>query len=166
MSTAITTTLLYNAITLPPKYALLAFEDRCFPPSNANKRKHVSEIPTTELKEHKRDVLLATIVSCIGAPIIEECLFRGALPWLITSTTGIPEEISLIISGVAFSAMHYPNRNSVLDVMNTFVDSYFLYNPLKSSGGLMSSIIGHATHNLIQFLPTLGRTFLPTTSST
>lgn len=166
MSAAIPTALLYDAITVPAKYALLAFENRWFPPSNANKTRLVSEYPTSELKEHKRDVLLATIVGRLGSPIIEEGLFRGVLPWIITSTTGIPEEISLVISGVAFSALHYSNRKSALDVMCQFADSYFLYNPLKLSGGLMSSITGHATHNLVQFLPTLKRTFLPTVSST
>jgi membrane protease YdiL (CAAX protease family) len=156
MTQAIKTTLFYEAVTLPLKYAIIPYIDQQMPPSNVTT---VKDISTGELKNHKCDVLIAVAIGCIAGPILEECVFRGAVPLIITYATGCPGELSLVISAVAFSVLHYWNKKSVSDVMCQFADSYFLYNPLKISGGLTSSIISHAMHNLTQFLPTLKRTF-------
>lgn len=157
MTQVLKTVLFYEAITLPLKYPMQQLVD-AWQPSFPRVRQ-IKDFPTSELKEHSRDVLIATSIACLASPIIEEGIFRGALPIIITYTTGCSEEISLLISAVAFSAIHYTNKKSITDIVFQFVDSYFLYNPLKISGGLTSTITAHAMHNLVQFLPVLKRTF-------
>ena len=157
MTQAVKTIFLYEAVTAPLKYAIIPIIDKRLGATTSFNG--VKYIPTSEFKEHRRDVLLVLGITCLAAPTIEECIFRGVLPAIITYTTGCPEELSLIISGVAFSAFHYTNRQSIADAMCQLSDSYFVYNPLKLAGGLTSSITAHAMHNLIHCLPMLKRTF-------
>ena len=156
MVPTITKTAFYELISLPIKYTAMPIIDRQFPPSNI---RQIQDYSTSELQAHPKDVLIATGVGCIAAPIIEEAFFRGALPLIITYATGCPEELSLVISGVAFSALHYSNKKAISDVLFQCADCYFLFNPLKIAYGLPSTITAHVIHNSIQFVPILKRTF-------
>lgn len=146
------TTLKYEALSLPSKYIALHLIEKNFPITRRQ------EFSNAFLKDHKDDVIIAGLVTCLVAPFFEELIFRGVIPlgiqWLTKS-----KNLGVISSTIIFSVGHAWNNNNPITVISQLADCYFLYNPLKESRGLTASMLAHSIHNLIALTPTLKETF-------
>lgn len=152
IKSAIYSTIKYEAVSLPPKFAVLNFTEKNWP---TTQREQFSD---QELREHKKDMGILFLVACVAGPIIEELVFRGAILGGVEWITG-SETVGEIASTILFSLLHYKNRNNPVDVIFMLSDCHFVYNPLKASGGLIATIAAHSFHNFIQVVPFLKRSF-------
>lgn len=109
------------------------------------------EHPTTSLLQTNQNIFLIVVVliaASIGAPIMEELVFRGAMLPAVVRTMGRPVAGVLVVN-LAFAAIHPTGIPAWPALAGIGVVSSILAN---MRGSLVPSIVMHAVHNLMTLL--------------
>ncbi len=114
-------------------------------------------------------LLSRKLSSIIGAPIVEEVVFRTGIQQLLTYclSCGTPLEAaeitSVFLSNIMFSMAHGRELESIEGTELWLKGT--AYSLAYNLGGLGSSIIAHALNNARQFMPSLSELFSNSESS-
>ncbi len=102
--------------------------------------------------------------SVIGAPIIEEAVFRAGIQTLITSSlsytmdAGSAELMSILLTNIMFSMAHGKDIDSLAGTDLWFKGAAF--SAAYSSGGYLAAVAAHMINNIRQnYMPTLSNLF-------
>ncbi len=99
------------------------------------------------------NLTIAVFLILIGAPLLEEYLFRGLLQtWLRKKLGSI---YAILITSICFAFFHYSNSQGLLNIpliFTLFILSIYLGLIYEKSRSLFSSIFLHVTFNLINVI--------------
>lgn len=99
-------------------------------------------------------LLMTSLVICVGAPFIEEIIFRG---FLLNTGLGYGkrgELIAIVITSVLFAIVHSQYQNPTTFVW-LFIFSGILCHTRLRTGSLLIPMILHALNNASVFIPLL-----------
>lgn len=145
----------YEVITQPVKRMALNYVESNYPSTRRpnDPAKMIQErVRQVGVANSLNDLAKVALVACVVAPIAEELIFRGAIPYGVTWITG-SQELGILTSTALFALVHYTNNNNPLDIAFQLADCYFIYNPTRATGGLLASMAAHSFHNLSSLLP-------------
>lgn len=151
----------YEVLTQPVKYLTLNYVEKNYPsvrrPDDPTKmiQKRIKQVGVANVLN---DLAKVALVVCVAAPIAEELFFRGAIQYGATWITG-SEGLGVWTSTALFALAHFFNHKNPLDVVYQIADCYFIFNPLRASGGLLASMAAHSFHNLTSLLPVFAEGF-------
>jgi membrane protease YdiL (CAAX protease family) len=90
-----------------------------------------------------RDLLSdATIIACIKAPLLEECLYRVVLCVPLVALVG--SRWTIFISGIIFAALHFVYQ---MPGPINFIAGYFLAWAFLKSGSILIPVVLHSLGN-------------------
>jgi membrane protease YdiL (CAAX protease family) len=84
----------------------------------------------------------ATIIGCIKAPLLEECLYRVVLCVPLVALVG--SRWTIFISGIIFAALHFVYQ---LPRPDNFIAGYFLAWAFLKSGSILIPVVIHSLGN-------------------
>lgn len=155
----------YEVVAQPVKRLTLNYVEKNYPSTRRPNdpvnvlQKRIKQVGVANVLN---DLAKVALISSVAVPVVEELLFRGAIQYGATWITG-SEELGVLTSTAIFALSHYFNNKNPLDVAFQLADCYFIYNPLRASGGLLASRAGHSFHNLTVTLPIYIEGFLSKT---
>lgn len=145
----------YEVITQPIKYLSLNYLESKYPSTNGSNDqfKIIQErIKILGVANTLNVIAEVAFMTCVVAPVVEELWFRGAIQFGATWITG-SEKLGILTSTVLFAMGHYKTTKNPLAFVFQVADCYFIYNPARASGGLLTSMAAHSFHNLSRILP-------------
>ena len=84
----------------------------------------------------------ATIIGCIKAPLLEECLYRVVLCVPLAAIVG--SRWTIFISGIIFAALHFVYQ---IPRPDNFIAGYFLAWAFLKSGSILIPVVIHSLGN-------------------
>lgn len=95
------------------------------------------------------DGIILIFVVVVGAPIVEELLFRGVLFEEVRKETSF--KLTIFLTALAFGIYHF----NILQTPNTFCMGLVLGYVYYKTRSIKASIIVHATNNILVMIPIL-----------
>ena len=96
-------------------------------------------------------LLDATIIGCIKAPLLEECMYRVVLCVPLAAIVG--SRWTVFISGIIFAALHFAYQ---IPRPDNFIAGYFLAWAFLKSGSILIPVVIHSLGNACVILLQLG----------
>lgn len=95
---------------------------------------------------------VAVLIAVIGAPVLEELVFRGVLFQALRSRAGVVP--AAVLSGLAFAGVHLEITQPLFSVSLVALGAWFAW-IFHRSGSLLVPVVAHATYNGIAVVITL-----------
>lgn len=100
-------------------------------------------------------ILVIFIVAVVGAPIVEELLFRGVLFEEIRNECSL--KMTIFLTALVFGIYHF----NIIQTPNTFFMGLVLAYVYYKTGTIKSPIIIHATNNILATIPIIDQGLTP-----